>query len=109
MEKWNGISMLWATQRYLSDTTVYSDASGSWGCGALWQQKWFNFPWSAKLQTCSIAVKQLVPVVVTASYVVHRVKAHFLKSPQSTEKWSPRAYHSGCKLKQTCNGLKCFL
>ena len=78
MEKWNGISMLWDTQRYLSDITVYSDASGSWGCGALWQQKWFNFPWSAKLQTCSIAVKQLVPVVVTACYVVHRAKAHSL-------------------------------
>ena len=67
MEKWNGISMLWDTQRYSSDITVYSDASGSWGCGALCQQKWFNFPWSAQLQTCSIAVKELVPVVVAAA------------------------------------------
>ena len=67
MEKWNGISMLWDTQRYSSDITVYSDASGSWGCWALWQQKWFNLPWSVQLQTCSIAVKELVPVVVTAA------------------------------------------
>ena len=25
---------------YSSDITVYSDVSGSWGCGAFWQQKW---------------------------------------------------------------------
>ena len=67
MEKWNGISMLWDTQRYSSDITVHSDASGSWRCGALCQQKWFNLPWSAQLQTCSIAVKELVPVVVAAA------------------------------------------
>ena len=67
MEKRNGISVLWDTQRYSSDITVYSDASGSWGCRALWQQKWFNLPCSAQLQTCSIAVKELVPVVVTAA------------------------------------------
>ena len=67
VEKWNGISMLWDTQRYLSDITVYSDASGSWGCGALWQLKWFNLPWSTHLQSCSIAVKELVPVVVAAA------------------------------------------
>ena len=67
MKKWNGISMLWDTQRYSSDITVYSDASGSWGCGALWQQKCFNLPWSVQLQTCSTAVKELVPVVVAAA------------------------------------------
>jgi len=67
VEKWNGISMLWDTQRYLSDITVYSDASGSWGCGVLWQLKWFNLPWSTHLQSCSIAVKELVPVVVAAA------------------------------------------
>ena len=62
--------MLWDTQRYSSDITVYSDASGSWRCGALWQQKWFNLPWSAQLQTCSTAVKELVPVVVAAALYV---------------------------------------
>lgn len=67
VEKWNGISMLWDSRKHSPDITVYSDASGSWGCGALWQLNWFNLPWSSHLQDCSIAVKELVPVVIAAA------------------------------------------
>ena len=34
-ENWNGISLLWDVSRQRADITVTSDASGSWGCGAL--------------------------------------------------------------------------
>ena len=53
--------------KYSPDILVYSDASGSWGSGALWQQNWFNMPWSEYLHNCSIAVKELVPVVIVAA------------------------------------------
>ena len=67
VEKWNGVSMLWDLHKYSPDISVYSDASGSWGCGALWQQNWFKMLWSEHLQNCSIAVKELVPVVIPAA------------------------------------------
>ena len=67
VEKWNGTSMLWDFQKHSPDITVFSDASGSWGCGALWQLNWFNLPWSVHLQDCSIAVKEFIPVVIAAA------------------------------------------
>ena len=33
MEYWNGISLLWNSRKHSTDTTVFTDASGSWGCG----------------------------------------------------------------------------
>ena len=61
--------MLWDLQKYFPDVAVYSDVSGFWGCGALWLLNWLNLPWSAHVQDCSIAVKELVPIVIaTALY-----------------------------------------
>ena len=34
--EWNGISMLWDLNRSTPDVNFFSDASGSWGCGAYW-------------------------------------------------------------------------
>ena len=78
-EKWNGISMLWDIHKHSPDTSVFSDASGSWGCGALWQLNWFNLPWSARLQDCSIAVKELIPVVIAAAIYGSRWKGKIIQ------------------------------
>ena len=32
--EWNGLSLLWNSSRHNPDVIVFSDASGSWGCGA---------------------------------------------------------------------------
>ena len=66
-DRWNGISMLWDLKKYSVDITVYSDASGSWGCGAWWNLHWFNFQWPDRFREWSIAVKELFPVVVAAA------------------------------------------
>ena len=42
MDRWNGISILWDLQRQSADLSVYSDASGSWGCGAHGTPNWFS-------------------------------------------------------------------
>ena len=34
MDRWNGISMLWSLKRQSADLSVFSDASGVWGCRA---------------------------------------------------------------------------
>ena len=61
VENWNGISLLWDVSRQRADTTVTSDALGSWDCGALCKSRWFHFPWPSSLLHLPIAIKELVP------------------------------------------------
>ena len=46
---------------------TFSDASGSWGCGAFSLPNWFHLQWSHNMQIFPIAVKELFPVVITAA------------------------------------------
>ncbi len=46
------------------DLIVTSDASGSWGCGAFWDIKWFQLKWVGLLRGAHIAIKELVPNVI---------------------------------------------
>ena len=62
---WNGISMLRPRRRQEPDHEIWSDASGSWGCGAFWGSSWFHFQWPTELQPELIATKELI--VVAAS------------------------------------------
>ena len=64
---WNGISMLWDSGKLLPEFNVVSDASGTWGCGAYWDGKWFHFQWPSILQSLNIAIKELITVVVAAA------------------------------------------
>ena len=65
--KWNGISLLWDLGKKDPDISMVSDASGSWGCGAFWSPHWFQLQWDDRLQTLSITVKELIPIVVAAA------------------------------------------
>ena len=38
---------------------LYTDASGSWGCGACALPHWFQLPWTPEMQLPSIALKEL--------------------------------------------------
>ena len=40
------------------------DASGSFGCGAWSGQSWFQYPWPECFKQQSIAVKELLPIVM---------------------------------------------
>ena len=67
MDRWNGISMLWNLQRQSADLSVFSDASGTWGCGAFYAAKWFSLKWCSRLQPLPIATKELIPIVLAAA------------------------------------------
>ena len=43
---------------------VYSDASGGWGCGTHHFLQWFSLQWPSELESASIQVKELIPVVI---------------------------------------------
>ena len=61
---WNGTSIMPPSSAPLR---LVSDASGTWGCGALHGNCWFQLQWPESWASVSIAPKELVPIVVAAT------------------------------------------
>ena len=65
MEEWNARGMMeLLVVEWEPDEELYTDASGSWGCGALATSEWFQCPWDACWGDQSIAAKELLPIVM---------------------------------------------
>ena len=66
---WNGVSILYRLNRQATDSEFHTNASGSWGCAALWEGYGFQLPWVScpSFASASIAPKELLPVVLAAS------------------------------------------
>ena len=58
------------------DVTFSSDASGSWGCGAVWYDQWIQCAWNNLWMEKGIAIKELLPIVLAIAiwgdYWVHK-------------------------------------
>ena len=68
---WNGVSLFPGLP---IGQIVTSDASGSWGCGAFHQSQamlWFQLQWPPEWAEVNIAVKELVPVTLSAAIWGH--------------------------------------
>ena len=66
--RWNGISFFHnslITTPY--DFQIQTDASGSWGCGAYFNGRWLQFPWSAEWAPTSIMAKEMVPILLSCA------------------------------------------
>ena len=61
LRTWNGTSVIKPTN---PPFVLRSDASGSWGCGAVHEDLWFQLQWPASWEAVSIAPKELVPIIV---------------------------------------------
>lgn len=68
LHAWNRVSML---EGQSSTIHFATDASGQFGCGALWNEKWFQLQWPQSYRSCelqlkeeSITLKELVPIVL---------------------------------------------
>jgi len=61
---WNGVSVLPPES---PGFTLVSDASGSWGCGALSESRWFQLPWPVSWLNVPISPKELVPIIVAVA------------------------------------------
>ncbi len=49
------------------DITMFSDASGGWGCGAIWDGHWLQWEWEGTWMEQQIAIKELVPIVIACA------------------------------------------
>ena len=63
------ILMLYSSRLEHPDVSLWSDASGSWGCGAVWNNRWFQLSWQEvpQFEKAPIATKELLPIVLAAA------------------------------------------
>ena len=64
--QWNGIGLA-PSVCVRSMPPLYTDASGSWGCGVSWNQHWFQLKWDERSQSLPITVKEMLPIVISAA------------------------------------------
>ena len=68
MSTWNGVSFMdCSPQTPHADHQITTDASGSWGCGALFETQWFQLAWSTEWIRMDIMAKELVPIVLSCA------------------------------------------
>ncbi len=59
--------MMRSHQRENSETILTSDASGNWGCGAFWNDRWFQYRWSHNTLGLHITAKELLTIACLCS------------------------------------------
>ena len=75
---WNGVSLLSALTLQPPAATIYSDASGSWGCGATCGPRWFQLKWDVRSDLYHISVKELTPIVIATAIWGHHFRGKTL-------------------------------
>ena len=63
-QHWNGTALVIppSARRY----QITSDASGSWACGAWYDNYWFSIAWTESCKHLHITVKEMAPVIIAA-------------------------------------------
>lgn len=65
LQIWNGKGFMQVVGSGVKPEVVFaSDASGAWGCGAVWGVQWLQGVWSSSWSQVNIAIKELVPIVI---------------------------------------------
>ena len=69
LSPWNGVSLLFQEKTGNPNCHLWTDASGTWGCGAFWEGRWFQVGWQQfpAFAASSIAVKELLPIVLAGA------------------------------------------
>ena len=66
LKDWTGISILKLADSALpAHATIQMDASGSWGCGAFFNNKWFQVQWPREWQPVNIMAKEMAPILLS--------------------------------------------
>ena len=64
--QWNGVALL-PEIKEAPPVCLATDASGGWGCGGWSGSHWFQLQWPRELMEKSIAIKELVPIVIAVA------------------------------------------
>ena len=66
VQAWNGLSILHHATT-TEEFVIYTDAPGSWGCGAICGIYWFQWQRPAEWQQVGIMCKELTPIVLSCA------------------------------------------
>ena len=71
------------------DIHLFTDASSScsFGCGACWSTKWLQYPWPNEAIGLSIAVKELVPILMAGVLWGDTWRTNMCLSTAITRQW----------------------
>ena len=65
---WNGISFIQVVSAGEgADLVIQTDHSGSWGCAAFFEGRWFQWKWPSEWSLIAIMAKELVPIVLSCA------------------------------------------
>ena len=68
MDQWNGVSFMSLFSPAPPTIVIETDASGSWGAGAVWASRWFQLAWTNEGEKHSnIATLELIPIVIASA------------------------------------------
>lgn len=68
LDTWNGHSMMEVHAPSWNPTVDFSsDASGSWGCRAVWSNYWIQAPWREAWQSVGITAQELLLIVIACA------------------------------------------
>ena len=104
LSSWVGSSLFTFREwRCSADLDLQTDASGSWGCGAVWGSSWMAVPWrwsERRERVVNIAILELVPILLAAEAwgdKWSRMKINFETDNKAVAcagtSWSPRLGH----------------
>ena len=64
LKDWNGVSLFKLANKDIP-ADAQTDASGTWGCGAFFNNKWFQWEWPEEWQPENIMAKEMVPIILS--------------------------------------------
>lgn len=103
---WNGTAIIINPDAY--DLVLTSDASGSWGCGAWFNKHWFQLEWDSHSSAKSIAIKELIPIVIAAAIWGSQWSGKHLRSRCDNSAVVAVLNSRSCKDKDLMQLLRCL-
>ena len=68
ISNWNGVGFLEGfTTPQKHDVQIQTDASETWGCGALFENHWLQLEWLMEWKRMDLVAKELVPIVLSCA------------------------------------------
>ena len=67
LQEWNRVSFLHSSRLASPDAVLQTDASGTWGYGAVFHTQWFQGQWPKEWSRVPIMVKELAPIVLACA------------------------------------------
>ena len=105
---WNGVSMISSLSCQTPSATIYSDASGAWGCGAIYQKHWFQLQWDSNSADYHISIKELLPIVIAAAIWGYHFRGKAIHVKSDNVAAVAAINNQTSSVKEVCHLLRCL-